>query len=85
MDRGLQTQFSFSESVQWVLNYLGQPDGAAECNGYSNVVTHPEVDCMDAASHMDLLKQVLTLTHRPEEDNKREVFFFKLNLNSHCH
>lgn len=78
--RALQTRFSFSEPVLWVLNYLGQPDGAAERNGYSNVVTHPEVDCMDAAAHMDLLMQGFTLIHRPGEDNERKDSI--LNSNS---
>lgn len=53
-------------------NYLRQADGAAERNGDPNVVTHPEVDCMDAASHVDLVVQVFTLMHRAEGDNKRK-------------
>lgn len=72
-ERGLHTQFAFRESALSVFNYLRQPDGAAECDGDSNVVTHPEVDCMDAASHVDLLKQGCTLIHRAEEDNERKV------------
>lgn len=69
----------FSESVPRVFNYLWQPNGAAESNGFSNVVTHPEVDCVDAASHIDQLMQGFTLIHRPHEDNNKTVSFSKSN------
>lgn len=55
------------------LNYLWQPNSTAECNCYSNVVTHPEVDCMDAASHMDQVLQGFTLIHTPGENNRRKL------------
>ena len=59
------------------LNYLWQADGAAERDGYSNVVTHPEVDCVDTASHVDHLMQGFTLICRAEEDNEEESLLFK--------
>ncbi len=66
-------------TVLWVLNYLRKPNGAAECDGYADVVTHPEVDCMDAASNMDHLMQGFTLRYKPEEDNKRKNSDFNSN------
>lgn len=56
-------------SRQSMLNYLGKADGAAERHRYSNVVTHPEVDGVDAAAHVDLVVQAFTLIHTEEGDN----------------
>lgn len=56
--------------MRGVLNYLGQANGAAECNGHPNVVTHPEVDCMDAASHVDQLMQGFTLMNQRKTRGK---------------
>lgn len=60
-------QFAFRDSLLWVFNYLRQSDGAAECDGYTNVVAHPQVDSMDASAHVDHIVQAFTLIHRAEE------------------
>lgn len=52
-----------------LFNYLRKPDGAAESDRYSNVVSHPQVHSMDAATHVDLVMQAFTLIHTEERDN----------------
>lgn len=49
-----------------LFNYLRKPDGAAESDRYSNVVSHPQVDGMDTATHVDLVMQAFTLIHTEE-------------------
>lgn len=61
-----------------VFHYLWQPNGTAKCNGYSNVVTHPEVDGMDAASHVDHLLQGFTLSHGRKRGEKVQLKSRKL-------
>lgn len=38
-----------------LFNYLRKADGAAERYRDSNVVSHPQVDGVDAAAHVDLV------------------------------
>lgn len=80
MTTRFQTCTWLERGLEPVFNYLRQANGAAERNGDPNVVTHPEVDCVDAASHVDLVMQVFTLMHRAEEDNKRKVSNGKFQL-----
>lgn len=66
---GRNIKGSAAASLLSLFNYLREADGAAERHRYSNVVTHPEVDGVDAAAHVDLVVQAFTLIHTEEEDN----------------
>lgn len=66
---GRNIKGSAAASLLSLCNYLREADGAAERHRYSNVVTHPEVDGVDAAAHVDLVVQAFTLIHTEEEDN----------------